>query len=107
MSGRSCRMGHIESRSEVRRRLGDFVPLARRLRAALLRIFRAERRIPGWSPSCPSVAMPYEVVMGRALAFYVHPVAAWRRLPTSHRALLLAAYASAGYLIVLAALFIA
>jgi hypothetical protein len=50
--------------------------------------------------------MPFEVVVGRALAFGVHPVAAWRRSPTSRRALLVAAYVSASYLIVLTALFI-
>jgi hypothetical protein len=44
--------------------------------------------------------------MGRAAAFCVHPFAAWQRLPTSGRVLLLAAYLSASYVIVLTALFI-
>ena len=50
--------------------------------------------------------MPFEIVVGRALAFGLHPVAAWERLPASRRALLVAAYLSASYLLVLAALFI-
>jgi hypothetical protein len=36
--------------------------------------------------------MPLEVIAGRALAFCVHPHAAWRRLPATGRALLVAAY---------------
>ena len=50
--------------------------------------------------------MPLEVVTGRALAFCVHPLSAWHRLPTSGRVLLVAAYVSASYAIVLMALFI-
>src|SRR5262245_47143706 len=57
-----------------------------------------------WNPSCPSVDVPLEVVVGRALALGVHPLAAWRRLPTSGRVLLVAAYVGASYLIVLTAL---
>jgi hypothetical protein len=52
------------------------------------------------------LVMRLEVVVGRALAFCIHPFAAWQRLPTSGRVLLLAAYASASYVIVLSALFI-
>jgi len=51
--------------------------------------------------------MPLEVVTGRALAFCAHPLSAWDRLPASGRILLVAAYVSASYAIVLMALFIA
>jgi hypothetical protein len=50
--------------------------------------------------------MPLEVITGRALAFCVHPLSAWYRLPTSGRVLLVAAYVSASYAIVLTALFL-
>ena len=68
--------------------------------------FSAEPGIPSWNPSCLPVAMPLEIVTGRALAFCVHPLSAWHRLPTSGRVLLVAAYVSASYAIVLMALFI-
>jgi hypothetical protein len=42
-----------------------------------------------------------DVVIGRALAWGLHPSAAWRRLPASGRVLLVAAYVSASYLTVL------
>ena len=48
--------------------------------------------------------MPLDVVIGRALAFSVHPSASWRRLPASGRVLLVAAYVSASYVTVLAVL---
>jgi hypothetical protein len=50
--------------------------------------------------------MTLDVIAGRALAFCVHPHAAWRRLPTRGRALLVGAYFTASYAIVLAALFV-
>ena len=50
--------------------------------------------------------MPLDVVIGRALAFSVHPSASWRRLPASGRVLLIAAYVSASYVTVLTLLFI-
>jgi len=68
--------------------------------------FPAKPGTPGWNPYCRPVGMPFEIVMGRGLAFCVHPIAAWRRLPKSGRALLLTAYVSASYVIVLTALFI-
>jgi hypothetical protein len=69
-------------------------------------IFSAESVIPSWNPSCLPVAMPLEIVTGRALAFCVHPLSAWHRLPASGRVLLVAAYVSASYAIVLLTLFI-
>jgi hypothetical protein len=41
--------------------------------------------------------MSVDVTLGRWLAFVVHPYAAWRRLPPRQRALLVSAYAGAGY----------
>ena len=43
-------------------------------------------------------------VVGRGLAYCVHPAAAWRRLSRSGRMLLLAAYFSASYLLTFVAL---
>jgi hypothetical protein len=48
--------------------------------------------------------MSVEIVVGRALAFCVHPRAAWGILPPSGRALVIAAYACAGYVACLSAL---
>jgi hypothetical protein len=48
--------------------------------------------------------MPLDVAIGRALACCVHPSASWRLLPASGRVLLVAAYVSASYVTVLAAL---
>jgi len=42
-----------------------------------------------------------EVLIGRSLAFFVHPAAAWRRLSLPGRAGLVGAYFSAAYLVVL------
>jgi hypothetical protein len=47
-----------------------------------------------------------DLLLGRSLAFCVHPSAAWRRLPRSGRLLLAGAYFSASYLTVLTVLFI-
>ena len=41
--------------------------------------------------------MALEVVIGRWLAFCVHPTAAWRLLPPSGRCLMAASYAAASY----------
>ncbi len=49
--------------------------------------------------------MPLPVVIGRSLAFGLHPLASWRRLPTPGRVLLVAAYVSAGYVAGLTLLF--
>ena len=51
--------------------------------------------------------VPIPVVIGRSLACCLHPWAAWRRLPASGRAWLVAAYVSASYVTVLAVLLIA
>jgi hypothetical protein len=42
-----------------------------------------------------------DVVIGRVLAWCVHPFASWRRLPASGRVLLVGAYVAAGYVTVL------
>jgi hypothetical protein len=49
--------------------------------------------------------MELDVIVGRSLAFCVHPNAAWRRLTARGRALLVGAYFAAGYGTVLALLF--
>jgi hypothetical protein len=54
-----------------------------------------------------SRTMPLDVAIGRALACCLHPSASWRLLPASGRVLLVAAYVSASYVTVLAALLIA
>ena len=48
--------------------------------------------------------MPIEICVGRALALFVHPAAAWLRLSGRGRVILLGAYATAGYVSVLGAL---
>ena len=48
--------------------------------------------------------MPIEIRIGRALALFVHPGAAWNRLTPLGRALLVGAYVSASYAGFLAAL---
>jgi hypothetical protein len=48
---------------------------------------------------------PLEVLLGRSLAYCFHPDAAWRRLPTRGRALLVGAYFGAAYTTVLVLLF--
>jgi len=50
------------------------------------------------------VRMPLAILIGRSLAFAVHPAAAWMRLPPRGRAAIVATYAVASYAIVLAAL---
>jgi hypothetical protein len=50
--------------------------------------------------------VPLDLLIGRALAWCVHPAAAWRRLPARGRALLVAAYVSASYMTVLTLLFL-
>jgi len=52
------------------------------------------------NPSCSVNGM----VLGRFLAYCTHPAAAWRRVPKGDRALIVAAYFGAGYLVTLAAL---
>ena len=48
-----------------------------------------------------------DVLIGRALAWCLHPAAAWQRLPAGGRVLLVAAYVSASYMTVLTLLLIA
>jgi hypothetical protein len=48
--------------------------------------------------------MGIDLLIGRGLAFCVHPRAAWRVLSTPGRAFVVAAYAGAGYVAVLGAL---
>lgn len=51
--------------------------------------------------------MTWELLLGRSVAFCLHPSAAWRVLSHSGRALMLAAYFGAGYLGVLVTLLVA
>ena len=44
------------------------------------------------------------MLLGRLLAYCVHPVAAWRRVSTGDRTLIVAAYAAAGYAVTLVGL---
>jgi hypothetical protein len=48
--------------------------------------------------------MPVEVLIGRSLAFCLHPAAAWRLMSPASRAVLVAIYFAAGYLGALGAL---
>jgi hypothetical protein len=48
--------------------------------------------------------MSLDLLIGRSLAFCAHPTAAWRVLSPKRRALLVGAYAGAGYVSVLAVL---
>lgn len=48
--------------------------------------------------------MRWERIIGRGAAFCVHPALAWRRVPASRRALIVAAYFGASYVSVLTAL---
>lgn len=41
--------------------------------------------------------MSLDIIVGRSLAFCVHPRAAWTRLPPVGRAILVGAYFAAGY----------
>jgi hypothetical protein len=50
--------------------------------------------------------VPLDLLIGRALAWCVHPAAAWQRLPARGRVLLVAAYVGASYTTVLTFLFI-
>ena len=50
--------------------------------------------------------VPLDLLIGRALAWCVHPTAAWQRLPARGRVLLVAAYVGASYTTVLTLLFI-
>jgi hypothetical protein len=51
--------------------------------------------------------VPFDVAIGRALAWCAHPYLSWRRLPASGRVLLVAAYVSASYVTVLTLLLVA
>jgi hypothetical protein len=48
--------------------------------------------------------MPFEIIIGRGMACCLHPTAAWRVLSRSGRALVVGAYAGAGFLTTLVAL---
>jgi hypothetical protein len=48
--------------------------------------------------------MPFEIIIGRGMACCLHPRAAWRVLSRSGRALVVGAYAGAGFLTTLVAL---
>ena len=55
----------------------------------------------------PVMDVPFDVAIGRALAWCAHPYLSWRRLPASGRVLLVAAYVSASYVTVLTLLLVA
>lgn len=59
-----------------------------------------------WRGFCPCrlVPMTFETIIGRGLACCLHPKAAWRVLTRSGRALVVGAYAAAGFVTTLAAL---
>jgi hypothetical protein len=48
--------------------------------------------------------MPWEVTLGRALAYAAHPLLGWRRLSRRRRAVLVAAYGAASYAVTLGVL---
>ena len=50
--------------------------------------------------------MTADVVLGRSLAYAVHPAAAWRRLQPAGRVALVAAYFAASYACALVALLV-
>lgn len=50
--------------------------------------------------------MTFEVILGRGMACCLHPTAAWRVMTPSGRALVVGAYASAGFIVTLAGLFL-
>jgi hypothetical protein len=60
-------------------------------------------RSPG-SDLAPLEGMALEILIGRSLAFCLHPSAAWRVLSPARRLLLVGAYAGAGYISVLTVL---
>ncbi len=61
--------------------------------------------VAGFLPLLPG--MPLETTIGRSLAFYRHPVIAWRLLRRSGRIAIVLGYFSAAYLGVLGALLVA
>ena len=65
------------------------------------------RRFAGGTVVAIKTAVPMDVAIGRALACCVHPVVAWRRLTAYGRVGLVAAYVSASYVTMLAALLLA
>ncbi len=76
--------------------------------------FPAARRVPAGRRGnlCGTVlagrfAVTVERLLGRSVAFCVHPYAAWRRLPVRGRALLVGAYFGTAYTVVLVLLFAA
>jgi hypothetical protein len=58
---------------------------------------------PGWRHE-PDYRV--ELMLGRTMAACAHPLAAWRLLPPSWRAVMVTTYAAASYLVVLTTLLI-
>src|SRR5215208_846913 len=54
-----------------------------------------------WNRSCSRARMDVDNVIGRTLAICAHPVAAWRRVSPSGRAVIVGTYFTASYLAVL------
>jgi hypothetical protein len=58
-----------------------------------------------WRQSCVSGnGMTFDLLLGRGLAFCVHPMAAWRVLSAPGRTFVVVAYAGAAYVAVLGVL---
>lgn len=62
-------------------------------------------RVPCGTVVAEAGPVPLDLLIGRALAWCVHPAAAWQRLPARGRVLLVAAYVGASYTTVLTLLF--
>ena len=105
--GRQNRQSDIAAEPEViAKQHSTFCRINRRHPDAALRISEENLRTTWEQPLLGNSGMPLDVAIGRSLACCVHPSAAWRQLPTSRLVLLIAAYAGAGYLVVLTLLFI-
>jgi hypothetical protein len=64
----------------------------------------SDRALEQFRPEAP--ADYREILLGRTLAFCLHPLLAWQFLSPSWRALILTIYAATGFFAVLSALFL-
>jgi hypothetical protein len=62
--------------------------------------------LPGFVPPkrIPAPSRPHEIFIGRLLAMWVHPFAAWHLSSRAGRFAVIAGYAAAGYVVTLSAL---
>ena len=65
----------------------------------------SDRALAHFSPEPPTLSPG--IVLGRTLAFCVHPIAAWQVLSAPWRLLILSIYALAAFVLVLSALLLA